>query len=408
MTISLLAGGSALSATETVLLGAVAGFTIFLGLPFGRLRLSTWARAFLNAIATGILLFLLWDVLTHVVEPIEGSLEGAVEEGEGWGTFALRAGVFGACLAAGLLSLAYYDSWLSARRRKLSRGPGTASVAEFEAATAPGLTEAQWLAVFIAAGIGLHNFSEGLAIGQSAAAGEIGLALALIMGFALHNATEGFGIVAPLAAERSKPSWAFLFALGLLGGGPTFLGTIVGRSWVNEEVSIAFLALAAGSILYVIVELIRVGTRIAAKQALLWGILLGLMAGLATDWVIEAAEEGGAGAAATSEVVAHDYTLTLPAAGLAPGRVRLVFENAGASTHELAVFKTDLAADGLPMAGSAVDEDDPRLRLVGEVEDVKPGRSGRVSLDLDAGHYVLICNVPGHYQLGMRADLTVE
>jgi ZIP family zinc transporter len=398
-----------LSATETVLLGAVAGFTIFLGLPFGRLRLSTSARAFLNAVATGILIFLLWDVLTHTGEPIESALEGAVEEGEGWGTFALRAGVFGAGLAIGLLSLAYYDAWLSARRHRLSRGPGTASVAEFETGPAWGLTEAQWLAVFIAAGIGLHNFSEGLAIGQSAAAGEIGLALALITGFALHNATEGFGIVAPLASERAKPSWAFLFGLGLLGGGPTFLGTIVGRSWVNEEVSIAFLALAAGSILYVIVELIRVGARLAAKQALLWGILLGLMAGLATDWVIEAAEESGAGGSApTAEVVAHDYTLTLPPAALTPGRVRFVFENEGAATHELAVFRTDLPADGLPLADGAVNEGDPRLRLLGEVEDVKPGRSGRMSLDLDAGHYVLVCNVPGHYQLGMRADLTVE
>ena len=53
----------------------------------------------------------------------------------------------------------------------------------------------------IATGIGLHNFAEGLAIGQSAARGEISLALVLVIGFALHNATEGFGIVAPLAGE---------------------------------------------------------------------------------------------------------------------------------------------------------------------------------------------------------------
>jgi zinc transporter, ZIP family len=57
------------------------------------------------------------------------------------------------------------------------------------------------LAVVIACGIGLHNFSEGLAIGNSAASGELSLALLLIIGFGLHNATEGFGIVAPLAGE---------------------------------------------------------------------------------------------------------------------------------------------------------------------------------------------------------------
>ena len=55
----------------------------------------------------------------------------------------------------------------------------------------------------IAAGIGLHNFSEGLAIGQSAASGEISLALVLVIGFGLHNATEGFGIVGPFSGAGS-------------------------------------------------------------------------------------------------------------------------------------------------------------------------------------------------------------
>ena len=57
--------------------------------------------------------------------------------------------------------------------------------------------------VYIAMGIGLHNFSEGLAIGQSAASDEISLAIVLIIGFGLHNATEGFGIVARSPATRS-------------------------------------------------------------------------------------------------------------------------------------------------------------------------------------------------------------
>ncbi|AEK45136.1 hypothetical protein [Amycolatopsis mediterranei] len=52
----------------------------------------------------------------------------------------------------------------------------------------------------IAAGIGLHNFAEGLAIGSSAAAGDLSLALLLVIGFGLHDATEGFGIAAGQAA----------------------------------------------------------------------------------------------------------------------------------------------------------------------------------------------------------------
>ena len=63
----------------------------------------------------------------------------------------------------------------------------------------------------------------------------------LIVGFGLHNTTEGFGIVAPLAAAGTRPSWGYLAALGLIGGGPTFLGTLVGQRFTNETISIAFL-----------------------------------------------------------------------------------------------------------------------------------------------------------------------
>ena len=87
--------------------------------------------------------------------------------------------------------------------------------------------------------------SEGLAIGQSAAAGAINLALVLVIGFGLHNATKGFGIVGPFAGTQERPGWAFLVLVGLIGGGPTFFGTLLGQIWVNDAVSIAFLALAA-------------------------------------------------------------------------------------------------------------------------------------------------------------------
>ena len=132
----------------------------------------------------------------------------------------------------------------------------------------------------IAAGIGLHNFSEGLAIGQSAAAGEISLALVLVIGFGLHNATEGFGIVGPFSGDRERPSWGFLVLVGLIGGGPTFFGTLLGQAWVSEAVSIAFLALAAGSILYVVIELLGVCRSLGHKTVVAWGLTLGLDARL--------------------------------------------------------------------------------------------------------------------------------
>src|SRR6185312_9038497 len=108
-------------------------------------------------------------------------------------------------------------------------------------------------------------------------------AVVLIIGFGLHNATEGFGIVAPLAGEAEPPSWTFLLVLGLIGGGPTFLGTVVGQAWVSEALSVVFLALAAGSILYVVLQLAEVCRRYAMPVAVAWWILAGLALGFATD-----------------------------------------------------------------------------------------------------------------------------
>jgi len=218
-----------------------------------------------------------------------GPIETALEEGRtgrfAWLAFLLTAGFF-----VGLMSLVYYDTWMKRRRRRAFLGPGAASTAEFEHDHHfTGMSPARWLAIFIATGIGLHNFSEGLAIGQSAASDQVSLAIVLIIGFGLHNATEGLGICAPLAGDKERPSWAFLGLLGLIGGGPTFFGTLVGQFWVNEAVSILFFALAAGSILYVVMELLNVGRVLASKTLVTWGVLLGLVLGFGTDFILVAA-----------------------------------------------------------------------------------------------------------------------
>ena len=271
-----------------LLLGALAGLTIFLGLPVARLHNPTLRlKAFLSAVATGILVFLLWDVLSAASEPVESALRAASRHGGSWLYFIALVALFSGCLAAGLLSLVYWDRLLARRRSKSLLGPGSASMAEFAGGTAP--APARSLALFIAVGIGLHNFAEGLAIGQSAAAGEVSLALVLIVGFGLHNATEGFGIVAPLSGDAALPSWRFLATLGFIGGAPTFVGTLVGRTWVSDAVSVAFLTLAAGSILYVVIELLNVNRAFGFKKLVTWGLLAGLLAGFLTDWVLVAA-----------------------------------------------------------------------------------------------------------------------
>jgi ZIP family zinc transporter len=276
-----------MSSAQIALLGAIAGFTIYLGLPIGRLNNpAPRLRAGLNAVAIGILLFLFWDVLSAAWGPTDAALSD-----HRWGTVATGGLVLVAGLTAGLASLVYYDRW--AARRQIpavmsSEGPGAAAVTEL-APKARSRSQAANLALMIAIGIGLHNFAEGLAIGNSAAKGEISLAVLLIIGFGLHNATEGFGIIAPLAAEGERPSWGALALLGLIGGGPTFAGTLLGQHLVNDTLSIAFLGLAAGSILYVIIELLAVARRAALKELTTWMILLGLLLGFATDAVVTAA-----------------------------------------------------------------------------------------------------------------------
>lgn len=269
-----------MSAAQIAVLGAIAGFTIFLGLPIGRLRTPLpQLKTALNGVAIGVLVFLLWDVLTHAWEPIDTAL-GAHRIGAALGNGVVLAAAFG----VGLLGLVWVD-----RRRVHTNaappGPGAAALSEL--AGRPLSDSASRLALMIAVGIGLHNFAEGLAIGNSAARGELSLAVMLVIGFGLHNATEGFGIVAPLTGAR--PSWGFLALLGLIGGGPTFLGTLVGQRFVNDAVSIAFLGLAAGSILYVVIELLAVARKANLKTITTWGIFLGMLAGFATDAIITAA-----------------------------------------------------------------------------------------------------------------------
>ena len=140
-----------------------------------------------------------------------GAQRGAIDHDGSWARFAGLAAIFAVCFTVGLMSLVYFDP--RSRRRKAGfRSLGAAADRRVRGVRPAALSPAQSLSLMIATGIGLHNFSEGLAIGQSAAAGDISLALVLVIGFGLHNATEGFGIVGPFSGSEERPSWGFLGA----------------------------------------------------------------------------------------------------------------------------------------------------------------------------------------------------
>ena len=117
-----------MSTAQTLILGAFAGLTIFVGLPRGRVRSTSPAlRASLSALATGILVFLFWDVVSHGVEPVETHLQA-----RDWAAFAGYAALLALGFTAGMMSLVYYDAWLKRRRATPLVGPGAAAVDEFE------------------------------------------------------------------------------------------------------------------------------------------------------------------------------------------------------------------------------------------------------------------------------------
>jgi len=279
------------STTQTILLGAIAGFTIYLGLPLGRVQVASLrTKAFLNATSAGILVFLLVEILAHATEPVEEALKEAAEGQAAWGQFAALGLVYAIGFGVGLLALFYLGRLRTppSRTERTSIGPGAMAVAEAERSQPAIQSAALRTGMAIAAGIGLHNFSEGLAIGQTAQAGQMTLAALLIVGFALHNTTEGFGIVGPLAAANVRAPWGWLGLAGLVGGGPTFLGTIVGTWFSSTYLFVGCLALAAGALLYVIGEILPVGRRLS-WEVTLWGLMAGFFLGLATELVLAVA-----------------------------------------------------------------------------------------------------------------------
>lgn len=225
---------------DTFLRYALIGFyvgvvPVSLGLlwyPFLR-RLGASGMGFVLALTVGLLVFLVLDTLLDAVE-IAGELPGVF------------SGVPLVLLVALLTLLG-----LLATERLFRRGREEASRLS--------------TSYRIAAGIGLHNLGEGLAIGAAFALGEVALGVFLVVGFTLHNITEGVGIAAPILGER-RPHLAHFLWLALIGGGPAIVGTWIAGFAYSPLLSAVFLAVGAGAILQVIYEVGRMLLKDSARR----------------------------------------------------------------------------------------------------------------------------------------------
>ena len=113
-------------------------------------------------------------------------------------------------------------------------------------------------------------------------------------------------------------------------------------------------------------------------------------------------DSGGVG------VTLADFSVTPDENSASAGDVTFDVTNDAEQTHEFVVIKTDLAEDQLPLDDEGVDESADGVEVVDEIEDVGGGSEQSLTVNLDAGSYVLICNLPGHYAQGMHAAFTVS
>ena len=287
---------------QLLLLGAAAGLTIFLGLPLALFQnVSPRKKGFLNALSMGILVFLVVDVLSSAWTTTKLAADSVAAGSVPLMTAVLDLIALFGGLALGMIGLAGYEQRyirrvaaalkLSPRpngeRKEMSNGPISSSQQIIQEQHSPSLFGSPYhLATMIAMSIGLHNFSEGLAIGQSYARGVTALAIVLVVGFGAHNATEGFGIAGPLTGVLQRPKISFLAKLGLIGGGPTFIGTIIGSLWVSELTYVLFLSLAAGALIYVTLLMYNSARRQSSNDLIMIGMFIGLMAGFLTDLIV--------------------------------------------------------------------------------------------------------------------------
>ncbi len=245
----------------TVVFSFIMGFSIYLSMPLiMRKKTSKNLMSLLNAIAIGILIFLISDIFSGVSSYLykNNSLYG-------YGANPVIGIVFACALAIGFFMLYYFE--------KNPKGGSTATK----------------LSLMIAIGIGLQNLTEGLVFGSlSANIGFLsGAALVVLIGFILQNITEGFPIVAPLLREEERNPWKILILL-LIGGLPTVIGGVTGFYYSSKVFEVFFSGLAIGTILYVLIPMIRHQLKdidVLRHRILYLGIFLGFLIGFLVNLI---------------------------------------------------------------------------------------------------------------------------
>ena len=158
----------------------------------------------------------------------------------------------------------------------------------------------------------------------------------------------------------------------------------------------------------------RRGTTLAVLAAMAAPVLAGCGSDSDSDSSTAAGTTTQPAATAKSAAVAADagkitvgsteYAFDPSAITADAGKLSITLDNTGKVPHEIVVLKTDEAADALKVSGGRVSED----ASVGEVSETDGGTKKTETIDLKAGKYVYVCNIPGHYKDGMRGTLTVN
>jgi zinc transporter, ZIP family len=210
--------------------------------------------------AAGFALFTVIEVGYQALGTVElGALSDAP------GSLALSAVLLLAGLLFGMVGLA----WIETRRGQ----PGAYDPRPLD------------VAVMLASGVGLYSFASGLSVGQSMAASLAGPGMLVLIGIALQGLVSGAVVAAPVVGQPMPPSRLLLLAA--IVAGPSVGGIIVGTAWVGPGLELLVLSLAAGTLVYVMRELLRGRLEDVSAVGAMWALAVGLLLGLTAELLVE-------------------------------------------------------------------------------------------------------------------------